>query len=199
MGFTATDVKTLRDRTGAGMMDCKKALTETSGDMEKAINLLREKGLAGIAKRAGREAKEGLVESYIHAGGKVGVLIEVNCETDFVARNEDFRAMVKELALQVAASNPQYVRREDVPEEVVENERNIYRTLARNEGKPEAAIEKIVSGRVEKYYSEVCLLEQAAIREPKKKVGDMVTEVTARLGENVVVRRFTRYQVGEAA
>lgn len=198
MGFTAKDVSSLRERTGAGMMDCKRALEQAGGDAEKAITILREKGLAGVAKRAGREAKEGLIESYIHGGGKVGVLIEVNCETDFVARNEDFRNMVRELALQVAAMNARYVRREEVPAAEIEAEKAIYRQQALNEGKPEAAVEKIVTGRVEKYYSQVCLLEQESIRESKRKVGDIVTEVTARLGENIVVRRFARFQLGEA-
>jgi elongation factor Ts len=190
-------VRDLRERTGAGMMDCKKALTEVKGDVEKAIVYLRERGLAAAAKRAGRAAADGLVDQYIHAGGKIGVLIEVNCETDFVARTDDFRGLVRELAMQVAAANPRYVRREDVPAEVIEQERGIYAAQAASSGKPAAVIEKMVSGKVEKFFSEVCLLEQPFIKDPDKQVGQLVSDAVARMGENIVVRRFARFQLGE--
>jgi elongation factor Ts len=190
-------VRELRERTGAGMMDCKKALSEVNGDVEKALVYLREKGLAAAAKRAGRTAADGVVASYIHAGGKIGVLIEVNCETDFVARTEDFQNLVKELAMQIAAANPRYVRREDVPAEVVEQERSIYAAQAANSGKPAQVIEKMVAGKVEKFYTEACLLEQPFIKDPDKQVGRLISDAVAKLGENVVVRRFARFQLGE--
>ena len=190
-------VRDLRERTGAGMMDCKKALTEVRGDVEKAIVYLRERGLAAAAKRAGRAAADGLVDQYIHAGGKIGVLIEVNCETDFVARTDDFRGLVRELAMQVAAANPRYVRREDVPAEVIEQERGIYAAQAASSGKPAAVIEKMVNGKVEKFFSEVCLLEQPFIKDPDKQVGQLVSDAVAKMGENIVVRRFARFQLGE--
>ncbi|MDH7576730.1 MAG: translation elongation factor Ts [Bacillota bacterium] len=190
-------VKELRERTGAGMMDCKKALMETDGDLEKAIIYLRERGLAAAAKKAGRLAKEGRIEAYIHAGGRLGVLIEVNCETDFVAKTEDYQSLCRELAMQVAASNPLYVDRNDIPPDQLEKEREILRTQAVNEGKPEKVIEKIVSGRLEKYFQEVCLLEQPYIRDPERSVKDLVNEFIARLGENIVVRRFCRFRLGE--
>ncbi|MGB9662111.1 MAG: translation elongation factor Ts [Moorellaceae bacterium] len=195
--ISAADVKELRNRTGAGMMDCKKALEETGGDMEKAIEYLRMKGLAAAAKKAGRVAKEGLVEAYIHGGGRIGVLIEVNCETDFVARTEDFRSLVHDLAMQVAAARPRYVRREDVPEEVVEKEKNILRAQALNEGKPEKVVDKIVAGRLEKFYQETCLLEQPFIKDMDRTVKDLIVEKIAKLGENIEVRRFVRFEVGE--
>jgi len=194
---SAVLVRDLRERTGAGMMDCKKALTEVDGNLEKAIVYLREKGLAAAAKRAGRAAADGAVEAYIHAGGKIGVLIEVNCETDFVARTDDFRALVRELAMQVAAANPHYVRREDVPAAVIEQERSIYATQAASSGKPAAVVEKMVNGKVEKFFGEVCLLEQPFIKDPDKLVGQLVADAVAKMGENIVVRRFTRFQLGE--
>lgn len=190
-------VRELRERTGAGMMDCKRALTEMQGDVDKALVFLREKGLALAAKKAGRSASEGAVASYIHAGGKIGVLVEVNCETDFVARTEDFQALLKDLAMQIAAASPRYVRREEVPEEVLEQERNIFRVQAANSGKPEAVVEKIVGGKIEKFLADVCLLEQPFVRDPDKTVGALVTDAVARLGENLVVRRFARFQLGE--
>lgn len=197
MMITAEMVKELRTLTGAGMMDCKKALLETGGDKEKAINYLREKGLAKAAKRAGRIAAQGVVDSYIHLGGKVGVMVEVNCETDFVARNEEFRAFAKDICLQVAATNPAYLSREDVPEEVIENEKEILRRQAANEGKPEKIIDKIVNGRIEKFFQENCLLEQPFIKDQDKTVKDLLTEKIAKIGENIIIRRFVRFEMGE--
>lgn len=194
---SAAAVRDLRERTGAGMMDCKKALAEVQGDLDKAVVYLREKGLAAAAKRAGRTAADGLVEAYIHAGGKIGVLIEVNCETDFVARTEDFRALVRNLAMQVAAANPRYVRREDVPASVLEQEKAIYAAQAASSGKPTAVIEKMVVGKLEKFFAEVCLLEQAFIKEPDKGISQLVSDAVSRMGENIVVRRFARFQLGE--
>jgi elongation factor Ts len=194
---TAQMVKELRERTGAGMLDCKTALAEKNGDVEKAIEYLREKGLAAAAKKAGRIAAEGLCESYIHGGGRIGVLIEVNCETDFVAKTDDFKSLVHNLAMQVAASKPVYVRREDVPPEAVEYERQIFRSQALNEGKPEKFLDKMVDGRVEKFYKEVCLLEQPYIRDQEKTVAHLITEQISRIGENISVRRFVRYELGE--
>jgi elongation factor Ts len=181
------------------MMDCKRALTESGGSMERAVELLRERGLAQAAKKAGREASEGVVETYVHANGRIGVLLEVNCETDFVARNQEFRAVVHEIALQIAASRPRCVRREEVPEELVASERRIYEAQAANEGKPEKIAERIVQGRLEKFYQETCLLEQVYIKDDKKRVQDLVTEMIAKLGENIQVRRFARFEVGEEA
>jgi elongation factor Ts len=196
---TATSVRDLRDKTGAGMLDCKKALTDSGGDVEKAIVILREKGLAAAQKKSARTASQGMVGSYIHAGGKIGVLIEVNCETDFVARTDLFQDMVKDLAMQVAAANPRFVRREEVSAEVVEAERAIYRTQAAATGKPANVIEKIVDGKVDKFFAEVCLLEQPFIKEPGKTIGQLVTDSIARIGENVVVRRFARFQLGDSS
>lgn len=194
---SASAVRDLRERTGAGMMDCKKALAEVKGDVEKAVVYLREKGLAAAAKRAGRTAADGLVEAYIHAGGKIGVLIEVNCETDFVARTDDFRNLVRDLAMQVAAANPRYVRREDVPADVVEQERAIYAAQAATSGKPPQVIEKMVAGKIEKFFAEICLLEQPFIKDSDKLVSQLVSDAVARMGENIVVRRFARFQLGE--
>jgi elongation factor Ts len=196
MTITPSQVKELREKTGAGMMDCKRALEETGGDAEKATVILREKGLAAASKREGRQASEGIAEAYIHPGGKIGVLVEVNCETDFVARTEDFQRLARELAMQIAAANPTYVDRSQVPEEVVEQEKEIYRQKAVHDGRPAAAIEKIVAGQVEKFYETICLLDQPYVREPKKKVQDLLNEATARIGERIVVRRFVRYRVG---
>ncbi|MCW3490858.1 translation elongation factor Ts [Dethiobacter alkaliphilus] len=193
----ASVVKELRDKTGAGMMDCKKALNETNGDVEKAVEYLREKGLAAAAKKAGRIAAEGVVDAYIHMGGKIGVLVEVNCETDFVARTDDFREFVRDVAMQIAATNPQYLSREEVPEEMLEKEREILRAQALNEGKPEKVVEKIIAGRIEKYYAENCLLEQAFIRDTDKSITDLLKDKIAKIGENISIRRFTRYEMGE--
>lgn len=195
--ITASMVKELREKTGAGMMDCKKALTAVDGDMEKAVDYLREKGLAAAAKKADRVAAEGAVGSYIHAGGKIGVLVEVNCETDFVAKTEEFQDLVKDIAMQVAATNPLYLRREDVPADVIEHEREVLRQQALNEGKPEAIVERMIDGRIEKYYRENCLLEQAFIKDGDKSVADVITEKIAKIGENISVRRYARYQLGE--
>jgi elongation factor Ts len=193
----ASAVKELRERTGSGMMDCKKALTESNGDMEKAIELLREKGLAAAAKKAGRIASEGIVDSYIHGGGRIGVLIEVNSETDFVAKNEEFRQFVKDMAMQVAASNPLYVKREEVDPQFIEKEREIYRAQALNEGKPEKIVEKMVEGRIEKYYKEICLLEQPFIKDSDRTVQDVLNGMIAKIGENLSIRRFVRFEKGE--
>ena len=194
--ITAEMVRELRERTGAGMMDCKKALTETGGDFGKAEEYLRKKGIASAAKKAGRVAAEGLVGSYIH-NGKIGVLVEVNCETDFVARNEAFQALVKDVAMHIAATNPLYVRREEVPNEVLEKEREIERALLQEQKKPDHIIEKILEGKVAKFYERVCLLDQPWFREDKKKVSDVLTEAVAKIGENITVRRFARFVVGE--
>jgi elongation factor Ts len=194
---TASMVKELRERTGAGMLDCKKALVECKGDMEKAVDFLREKGLAAAAKKAGRITAEGVVDSYIHLGGRIGVLIEVNCETDFVAKTDDFKAFVRNMAMQVAASSPLYVRREDVPQAVLEHEKEILKQQALNEGKPANIVDRMVTGRLEKFYKEVCILEQPYIRDPEKTVQDVLKETIAKLGENITIRRFTRYQMGE--
>jgi elongation factor Ts len=190
-------VKELRGKTGAGILDCQKALQDTGSDIEKAIDLLRQKGLAAAQKKAGRETKEGLISSYIHSGSKIGVLLEVNCETDFVARNEEFRDFVKEVAMQITASQPLFVRREDIPEDLVEREKNIYMAQVKESGKPEAAWEKIVKGKLEKYYQEQCLLEQAFIKDPKITIQDLMAQKIAKLGENITISRFTRYQLGQ--
>ena len=191
-------VKELRQKTGAGIMDCKQALIESSDDVDKAIDWLRQKGLASAGKKLGRTTNEGIIASYIHAGSKVGVLIEVNCETDFVARNDEFKAMAKDLLLQVAANKETlYVRREDVPKDVLEKELQIYRGQAKELGKPQAAWDKIASGKLEKFYQETCLLEQPFIKDPSLKIGDIVTQKIAKIGENISVRRFVRYQLGE--
>ncbi len=197
MAITASDVNALRQRTGVGMMDCKKALTEANGDMEKAVEILREKGMATAAKKAGRIAAEGVVDSYIHMGGKVGVLVEVNCETDFVARGDQFKALVHDVALQIAASKPLYVTKEEVPQDVLDKEKEILKIQAMNEGKPEAIAEKMVQGRIKKYYEDFCLLEQPFVKDPSKTVGQLITEAIASIGEKITVRRFTRYEMGE--
>jgi elongation factor Ts len=190
-------VRELRERSGAGIMDCKRALAEAGADVEQALVALRKKGLAAAAKKAGRTAADGLIASYIHAGGKIGVLIEVNCETDFVARTDDFQALAKDVAMQIAAASPRFVRREDVPAAVIESERSIYREQALTGGKPAAVVEKIVDGKMEKFFADTCLLEQPFIKDPDKTIGRLITESVARLGENVVVRRFARFQLGE--
>ncbi len=197
MHIDAKVVKALREKTGAGMMDCKKALLETEGNEEKAVDILRERGLAAAAKRSGRAANQGIVDSYIHMGGKIGVLVEVNCETDFVARNDEFRQFVRNLCLQVAATNPTYLKKEEVPESILEKERQIIKAQALNEGKPEKIIEKIVEGRLEKYFRENCLLEQAFVKDEDLSIHELLTNLIAKIGENIVVRRFCRFEVGE--
>jgi elongation factor Ts len=191
-------VKELREKTGAGILDCQKALQESGDDIEKAIDYLRQKGLAAAQKKSGRETNQGLIHAYIHMGGRIGVLIEVNCETDFVARNEEFKAFVNDLALQVAAAKPSYVKREDIPKDVVDKERAIYEGQAKEMGKPPAAWPKIVDGKLEKFYQESCLMEQAFIKDPAVMVKDLLAQKIAKIGENMNIRRFTRYQLGEA-
>ena len=195
--YTANDVKTLRERTGAGMMACKNALVECDGDMDKAIDYLREKGIAKAAKKAGRIAAEGIVDSYIHMGGRVGVLLEVNCETDFVANGEMFRTLVHDIALQIAAANPQYVCKEEVPEEVIEKEKNILRAQALEEGKPEKIVDKMVEGRIKTFYEDNCLLNQKYVKDTSKTIEQVIIEATAQIGEKISVRRFVRYEMGE--
>ena len=197
MTVTAQMVKELRQKTGVGMMDCKNALVEKDGDLEAAIQYLREKGMADAAKRAGRAATEGLVGSYVHTGGKIGVLVEVNCETDFVARTDQFKELARNLAMQICSESPVCVRREDVPPELLEKERQIYETQARQTGKPEKIIEKIVAGKLESFYARVCLLEQEFIRDRSATIQEYVTSKIAELGENIVVKRFVRFQLGE--
>ena len=197
MAITASDVNELRQKTGVGMLDCKKALTEANGDMDKAIEILREKGMAAAAKKAGRIAAEGVVDSYIHMGGKVGVLVEVNCETDFVARGDQFKALVHDIALQIAASKPTYITKEEVPESVLDEEKKILKIQAMNEGKPEAIAEKMVQGRIKKYYEDFCLLEQPFVKDPSKTIGQLITEAVAAIGEKITVRRFARFEMGE--
>ncbi|VAX31621.1 Translation elongation factor Ts [hydrothermal vent metagenome] len=196
MTVTADMVKRLREQTGAGMMDCKKALSESNGDFDKAIDVLRKKGLAAAEKRAGRKASEGLILSYIHMD-KIGVLVEVNCETDFVARTDDFRQFVKDVAMHIAAANPRYLSREDIPQDVIEREKSIYREQTKD--RPEHVVEKIAEGKLEKFYAENCLLDQVFVKDPdqKKKIRDIVTEMVSKFGENIIIRRFTRYQLGE--
>jgi elongation factor Ts len=193
----AKSVKALREQTGAGVMDCKKALTEAHGDFQKAVEILRKRGAATAEKKAGRAAKEGLIGSYIHFGGKIGVLVELNCETDFVASTEEFQSLAKDLAMQVASARPLYVSKEDVPEEVLSKEREIYREQAIGEGKPEKVIDRIVEGKLKKFYQQFCLLEQPFIKEDEITVAERIQRAVAKLGENIVVRRFVRYQVGE--
>lgn len=195
--ITADMVKELRERTAAGMMDCKKALNECDGNIEKAIELLREKGLAAAAKKSGRIAAEGTVEAYIHGGGRIGVLVEVNCETDFVAKTPAFRELVKDIAMQVAASRPEYVSKEDVPQDVLEKEKSILRNQALNEGKPANIVDKMVEGRIEKYYKEACLMEQPFIKNPDISVNQLIVEKISQIGENIRVRRFARFELGE--
>jgi len=193
----ASSVKNLREKTGCGMMDCKRALTESNGNMDKAVEYLREKGLAAAAKRESRVAAEGLVTSYIHGGGRIGVLVEVNSETDFVARNEEFQQLCKDIAMHIAASSPKYLKREEIPEDEVENERKILINQAMNEGKQEHIAQKMVEGRLLKYYQEVCLLDQPFIKDQDRTVGQLIIELIAKIGENISVRRFVRYETGE--
>lgn len=190
-------VKELREKTGAGILDCQKALAESGNDIQKAIDHLRQKGLAAAQKRAGRETREGLVEAYIHPGGRIGVMLEVNCETDFVARNAEFKTFVKDLALQIAASSPSFLKREDVPATVIEREKEVYRGQAKEMGKPEAAWDRIVQGKLDKFYQDSCLLEQPFIKDPSITVSDLLVQKIAKIGENITIRRFTRYQLGQ--
>jgi elongation factor Ts len=194
---TATLIKDLRERTGAGMSDCKKALTEVAGDMEKAIDYLRTKGLAKAAKKAGREATEGAVVSYIHGGGRIGVLVEVNCETDFVARNEDFQTFARDVAMQIAAMSPQFVRKEEVSQDVIDRERDVLLAKAKETGKPEPVVQKMVDGQISKWLKEICLLDQAWVKNPDKTIDQVQQELIAKIGENIKVRRFVRYELGE--
>lgn len=196
MNITSQMVKDLRDKTGAGMMDCKKALSENAGDMEKAIDFLRLKGLAVAAKRAGRATSEGIVETYIHAGGKLGVMVELNCETDFVAKTDGFREFARDVAMHIAAANPVSLSRDDVPADIVERERQIYVQQALESGKPENIVEKMVSGKIDRYLSEICLLEQQFVKNPEKTIQDMLTDLVGKMGENVSIKRFARFQVG---
>jgi elongation factor Ts len=198
MEVSASTVKELRERTGAGMMDCKKALAETGGDLQKAVDFLRQKGLAAAAKKAERVATDGAVGAYVHPGGKIGVLVEINCETDFVARTGEFQALLKDIAMQVAAANPRVVRREEVSADELEKEKAIYRQQALDTGKPEKVVEKIVEGKIERFYSEVCLMEQSFIKDPDKNISGVINDAIARLGENIQIRRFARYHLGEA-
>ncbi len=195
--FSAQDVAKLRQATGVGMMDCKKALEETNGDFDAAVTYLREKGMAAAAKKADRIAAEGVVSSYIHGGGKIGVIVEVNCETDFVARSENFQALCKDIAMQIAASNPKYVRREEVPEEVIESEKSIAKQQAINEGKKPEFADKIVAGRLEKFFKEVCLMEQEFIKDPSMDITRVINEAVLSIGEKITIRRFVRYEMGE--
>ena len=195
--ISASMVKELRERTGAGMMDCKRALTDAQGDIEKAIELLRERGLAAAAKKAGRIASEGAVGSYIQMGGRIGVLVEINCETDFVAKTDQFQQLVRDVAMQIAAANPLYVRREEVPQAELDKEREILRQQALNEGKPEKIVDKMVDGRIEKYYKQNCLMDQEYIKDTDKTVSQIITEAVSTIGENISVRRFVRYEMGE--
>jgi len=197
MAISAEQVKTLRDQTGAGMMECKKALLEADGDFEKAVTLLRERGLAAAAKRADRQTREGIIGHYIHAGGRLGVLAEVNCETDFVAATDEFQELVRDIAMQIAASNPSYVRREDVRQEEIDREKEIYHNQAQSAGKPEKIMERIVEGKLNKYYSEVCLYEQPFVKDPELTVEELIKAKIAVLKENIAVKRFARFKVGE--
>ncbi len=197
MGISASLVRDLREKTGAGIMDCKKALNETDGDMDKAVDFLRQKGLSAASKKAGRAATEGVVGSYIHAGGKIGVLVEVNCETDFVARNEDFQALVKDIAMHIAAANPLHIRREEIRAELLEKERAIFKAQALESGKPEKIVDRIVDGRIEKFCAEVSLMEQPFVKNPDIKIEDLIKESISKIGENISIRRFSRFHVGE--
>jgi len=199
MEINAELVKKLREKTGVGLMDCKEALKKSNGDMEKAIEYLREKGLAKLQKRTGRAASEGVVTSYIHTGGKIGVLVEVNCETDFAANSKDFQDFAKDIAMQIAAANPFYVKRDDVPEDVKEKEKNIYKRQAIDSGKPEKIVDRIAEGKMEKFYQEVCLMEQPFIKNPDITVKQLLEELVVKIGENIIIRRFVRFQLGETS
>lgn len=195
--ITTEQIKTLRKETNAGIMECKNALVEAKGDFKKAKAILREKGLRQAQKKSGRTAAEGLIESYIHAGSKIGVLLELNCETDFVSKTDEFKTLVKELAMQIAAAKPEYISREDIPEETISIQKDLYTEQAKKEGKPDKVIDKIIEGKINKFYQQICLLEQPYIRDEEKRVTDLIQEIVAKLGENIVVKRFSRFQVGE--
>ena len=197
MSISAKLVKELRDKTGAGMMDCKKALTQTNGDLEKAVDYLRKKGIQSASSKFGRKASNGLIASYIHLNGKVGVLLEINCETDFVAKTPEFNELAKNITLQIAASNPKYTKREEIPEEVISKEKEVYSGQAENLNKPQKVLDKIVEGKLNKYFKEICLLEQEYIREPEKTVNQLILEAIAKLKENIIVKRFVRFKLGE--
>ena len=197
MAVNASAVKELRERTGAGMLDCKKALEETNNDIDKAVDVLREKGLSAAANKAGRTATEGTVESYIHAGGRIGVLVEINCESDFVGKTDQFKSFARDIAMHIAAANPLYVRREEVPTEALEKEKEILKAQALNEGKPEKIVEKMVEGRINKYYEEYCLLEQSFVKDPDKTISQLLNEKVSTIGENISIRRFARFELGE--
>lgn len=197
MAISASTVKELRERTGAGMMDCKKALQEADGDLDAAVDILRKRGIAQAEKKSGRAAAEGLVHSYIHAGGKIGVLVEINCETDFVARTDDFQALVKDVAMHVAAADPRFVERDEVTQDVLDKEREIYRDQALQSGKPENVVDRIVEGKMEKFFSENVLSEQSFVKNPDQTIGQLITEAVAKLGENIKIRRFARFKLGE--
>ena len=199
MEISSEQVKLLRDKTGAGMMDCKKALAETAGNIEKAIDYLRKKGAATAEKRADRVTNQGVVEAYIHAGGRIGSMVEVNCETDFVAKTDDFKALARDIAMQIAAMNPQYISREEVSQDTKNHELDIYRTQARNDKKPEQVVERIVEGKLEKYFQETCLLEQTFIKDSGKTIKDIMLDVTAKTGEKITIRRFKRFHLGESS
>jgi elongation factor Ts len=199
MEITSELVKTLRDKTGAGMMDCKKALVEAQGNLDKAIEVLRKKGAATAEKRADRATNQGLVEAYIHAGGRIGAMVELNCETDFVAKTDDFRSLARDIAMQIAAMNPAYIGREQVSKETVDREIDIYKTQARNEKKPEPILDKIAQGKLEKYYQETCLIEQTFIKDSGKTIKDLILDMTAKTGEKITVRRFQRFHLGESS
>ncbi len=196
-GISATMVKQLREKTGAGMMDCKNALSECDGDMDQAVDFLRKKGLATAQKRAGRAMTEGIIQSYIHLGGKLGVLVEVNCETDFVARNEDFQEFAKNISMHIAASNPLGIQAEDVPEDIINKEKEIYRAQALEMGKPENVVDKIVEGKLKKFFTDNCLLKQPYVKDPDITISDLLTELIGKIGENITIKRFVRYQIGE--
>ncbi len=197
MAISAAEVKSLREKTGAGMMDCKKALQESGGDLDKAIDYLRKKGLQKVEKKAGRSTQEGIIQSYIHPGSRLGILVEINCETDFVARTDDFLTFTKDVAMHIAAAKPIVVEREQMSRDVVEKELEIYRAQAREQGKPENIIEKMITGKLDKFYQENCLLEQAFVKDPDKTIRDLLTEIISKLGENIVIKRFVRFQLGE--
>ncbi|MBP8626132.1 MAG: translation elongation factor Ts [Syntrophorhabdaceae bacterium] len=199
MEINAELVKKLREKTGVGLMDCKEALKQSNGDMEKAIEYLREKGLAKLQKRTGRSASEGVIASYIHTGGKIGVLVEVNCETDFAANSKDFQDFAKDIAMQITAANPFYVKREDVPEDVKEKEKNIYKRQAIDSGKPEKIVDRIAEGKMEKFYQEVCLMEQSFIKNPDITIKQLLEELVVKIGENIIIKRFVRFQLGETS
>jgi elongation factor Ts len=195
--ISAAAVKELRDKTGAGMMDCKKALVESNGDVEKASEILRKKGIASASKKASREVNEGRIESYIHPGNKIGVIVEINCETDFVAKTDDFSTFSRDVAMQIAASSPLFVKRDDVDQATIDSEMDIYREQAKSQGKPENIIDKIATGKLDKFFSEICLLEQPFVKDPDKTIENLVTETIAKLGENISIRRFSRFKIGE--